>query len=517
MTWVDDNKGQAPWSLTTKQWSGDKRSYNEGHKISHASNPVFALDDKTGVAVTTTHDPCGYWGSYPSSSGGYPYETVCPCADGNIEAYEDSVLIFPEDIEYGDFITVIFSPSEALREYLWKFDWGEYGIVYHIASSVYFSAVPPGDIPACGSSSLTITAAIPGEEDVICDSMRINVNWVTCSTILGDSYYELLLSESVALTLDPETDSDGCVFTWELTGDGSISSETGSTTTYIAPSECTGETLAATVEAYTSGTLCSTISITFPDLCNNFAWDSVTSIESINITGSGTVAVSGGTGPFTWAVLGDGASLAESTTEGRSNTLITNCATGFSCNIAVADHCGCIGNHIIDIDQPVCPSISYTTTAMSVSEQQSLGITGTVYPDCFTYSWNSTGGGSLEVAEGGLSAVYTAPESNANCDENAEIQLLVDGEVCDTLKIAINSAIGSAGKIFDHCEFYGTNKTGCWQRTFFCDGSIATDATLRSWFWDATSDCSSSCESLFPIDSRTATLKEEGCCPPQLL
>jgi hypothetical protein len=193
------------------------------------------------------------------------------------------------------------------------------------------------------------------------------------------------------------------------------------------------------------------------------------------------------------------------------------CCPGIAEVIALCCNAALGSAKIILMDNAKCPEISYTTTAMGVSEQQTLGIAGAVYSDCYTYSWNSIGGGTIEVAEGGLSAVYTAPESNANCDENAEIQLLVDGEVCDTLKIAINSAIGSAGKIFDHCEFYGTNKTGCWQRTFFCDGSIATDATLRSWFWDATSDCSSSCESLFPIDSRTATLKEEGCCPPQLL
>ena len=146
----------------------------------------------------------------------------------------------------------------------------------------------------------------------------------------------------------------------------------------------------------------------------------------------------------------------------------------------------------INVLATICSNIFYTTNAMAINESQSLYVENPIY-DNYSYNWNLSGGGSIEVAEGGLSAVYTAPESNVNCDNNAEIQLLVNGKVCDTLKIAINAStakgliIFAAGTPWYSDPMTGTNPspntglcsqyymlinmylTGAW---YNCDGSL---------------------------------------------
>ena len=36
-------------------------SYNVGDAIVSVSNPVWSMEDKRGIPITTTHAPCGYW------------------------------------------------------------------------------------------------------------------------------------------------------------------------------------------------------------------------------------------------------------------------------------------------------------------------------------------------------------------------------------------------------------------------------------------------------------------------
>ena len=71
MSWKDI-KGSAPWTCgkTTLDknigsWEFEKTTadnrYNEGNLIATAANPVWTLEGKTGVPITPTHAPCGYW------------------------------------------------------------------------------------------------------------------------------------------------------------------------------------------------------------------------------------------------------------------------------------------------------------------------------------------------------------------------------------------------------------------------------------------------------------------------
>jgi len=178
----------------------------------------------------------------------------------------------------------------------------------------------------------------------------------------------------------------------------------------------------------------------------------------------------------------------------------------------------------INVLATICSNIFYTTNTMAINESQNLYVENPIYDNC-SYNWNLSGGGSLEVAEGGLSAVYTAPESNVNCDNNAEIQLLVNGEVCDTLKIAINAYTGSScGAVFEgykricssgFCReswyLYRCNGTYCLHNSGPCGGPNES--------WTSCSDqcVTFPCEISVIYDGRSEAKKLAGCCPPQLL
>ena len=86
-------------------------------------------------------------------------------------------------------------------------------------------------------------------------------------------------------------------------------------------------------------------------------------------------------------------------------------------------------------------AISYVALLMEINTAQNLGITN-ADPDSCTYTWAITAGsttGTLEPAEDGLSALFTAPTSNSNCDEGPiTITLYCNGNVADSIIITIN-------------------------------------------------------------------------------
>ena len=61
MNWITENKGAGRWDFTK---SPDKLSYNDGDEIA-TSNDFTWNNDHTGVPVTETHKPSGYWWSVP--------------------------------------------------------------------------------------------------------------------------------------------------------------------------------------------------------------------------------------------------------------------------------------------------------------------------------------------------------------------------------------------------------------------------------------------------------------------
>jgi hypothetical protein len=81
-------------------------------------------------------------------------------------------------------------------------------------------------------------------------------------------------------------------------------------------------------------------------------------------------------------------------------------------------------------------SIGYTTQGMSVDEEQVLTAEGAV--EGCTYTWAISSGGGELSAETGTSVTYTAPATNPECEYNPTITLSCEGQVCDTLEIAVN-------------------------------------------------------------------------------
>jgi len=136
----------------------------------------------------------------------------------------------------------------------------------------------------------------------------------------------------------------------------------------------------------------------------------------------------------------------------------------------VAGHHGLILGECDDCCNCDGISIGYTTQGMAVDEEQELTVEG-AKAGC-TYTWAiASGGGELSSNEG-TSVTYTAPSSNANCASNPTITLSVEGNVCDTLAIAVNAYVDTdtAYETFE-CLYIHP-----WWRTlvtgYYCDGSV---------------------------------------------
>ena len=113
-------------------------------------------------------------------------------------------------------------------------------------------------------------------------------------------------------------------------------------------------------------------------------------------------------------------------------------------------------------------SIGYTTQGMQVNEEQTLTVEGGV--DGCVYAWAITSGGGELSAGTGTSVIYTAPASNPNCDENATISLSVEGNICDTLQIAI-SAYSSAAYAYEIVSLDAEPSKCCSYAPFSCGPS----------------------------------------------
>jgi len=187
-------------------------------------------------------------------------------------------------------------------------------------------------------------------------------------------------------------------------------------------------------------------------------------------------------------------------------------------------------------------SIGYTTQGMAVDEEQVLSVEGAI--EGVTYDWEITsGGGSLSALEG-VAVTYTAPASNPECANNATITLSVDGNVCDTLEIAVNAygavaayyarstctVIRSSGQCYCYCGNDWT-PAGTDDRylNYGCDGVFieksdtydCSNFPCYHWTCDAeeagvpctpSEDC---CASY--VDHRHPVEIEQGCCPAALL
>jgi len=94
----------------------------------------------------------------------------------------------------------------------------------------------------------------------------------------------------------------------------------------------------------------------------------------------------------------------------------------------------------LDKDDPEAyVHIGYFTASINAGDALGLTVAG-AHEDCEgdNYEWIEVNGvGSLD-SETGLSVIYTAPATGHNCPGNAEIQLICNSEVVDTLAVTIN-------------------------------------------------------------------------------
>lgn len=103
--------------------------------------------------------------------------------------------------------------------------------------------------------------------------------------------------------------------------------------------------------------------------------------------------------------------------------------------ITVKDRCG--GEDIVTVSCcqfTISVTITYTTLQMSCDQTQTVYVEG----GCPPYTWSLSGGGTLEPVPSGLSALYTAPSSNAGCSNNPTITVSDCCGYNDDIRIAVN-------------------------------------------------------------------------------
>lgn len=195
------------------------------------------------------------------------------------------------------------------------------------------------------------------------------------------------------------------------------------------------------------------------------------------------------------------------------------------------------------------PTISYTSQQMTTSTQQNLSVAdyGVLDSTCFT--WEITDGTGELSTTSGISTVYTAPATNADCDNNPTIVLYCNEVEVDTLDIAviagnvpaewyvytITSPCSTTAPIGggSWCAIPGMDY-GCYAMSYNCyDTPNCTPTTCPHWVCcadddptcaDAHPDCIrqfvdgsfwAACGQTY--DRRTEFQKGYGCCPAGLL
>ncbi|MFA5398727.1 MAG: hypothetical protein WC346_22115 [Methanogenium sp.] len=207
----------------------------------------------------------------------------------------------------------------------------------------------------------------------------------------------------------------------------------------------------------------------------------------------------------------------------------------------------------IVVYRPTClATIGYTTQGMMVNESQNLTV---INPDPgITYYWEVWGGGSLSDYYGNTTTYY-APATNPYCEDNAEIRLYNSfGSLCDTLKIAINNYVGGetafltvqnvcdqnvpAGQHYSElcCPSrvaeHNYDNGYCCSRQYNCKGILRFEGGWQTAGWGPWDDtwCDmvrtwtySMCYGLaiggtkIWTDIRSDIMKQQGCCPAELL
>ena len=212
------------------------------------------------------------------------------------------------------------------------------------------------------------------------------------------------------------------------------------------------------------------------------------------------------------------------------------------------------GDPCEDKDDPLLKVvISYTTQEMGADEEQTLAVSGN-HPrwSYENYKWTIESGGGTLSAGHALELTYTAPGTNANCEQNPTIALWCGDEIVDTLKIAVNVA-GVDARAYEHkwitgygttCAYapYSTDPCDYWcgPQVFYlvaqydCAGNEIRRCAGAPYICNYTNPpdedvfaIRGSCSDGFttmglhhPLgitDMRTEATKAAGCCPEVLL
>ncbi len=200
-------------------------------------------------------------------------------------------------------------------------------------------------------------------------------------------------------------------------------------------------------------------------------------------------------------------------------------------------------------------SIGYTSTQMSVSQQQTLQLLGS--SECESQCLWSVDYGTLSSSSG-VEVTYTSPSTNADCSNNATVTITCNGSVVYTLQIAINqSSSGSAAyAYYGPClEFCAQAVPNPWydasykfyKTTYKCDNTVISNELLNiraisGGVWRSCPEIldalNTSCAATYGltccaayeanriatapegpgyVDLRTELMKSQGCCPAGLL
>lgn len=194
--------------------------------------------------------------------------------------------------------------------------------------------------------------------------------------------------------------------------------------------------------------------------------------------------------------------------------------------------------------------IGYTTLQMATSATQTLTVTGGAVGD--VYTWTTTSG-SFDT-DTGTSVVFTAPATNPNCANNPTITLTCGGVQVDSISITVNAysnrysvayiSLCTGGNPYNmsKCDKEG-EPPWCYVavRRYNCIGEdvvlilyglpdlncgyamyLAQQGDLINCRYDGCSGTGDPCScGSYEIgknyDVRTTSMKENGCCPFQLL
>jgi Putative Ig domain len=211
----------------------------------------------------------------------------------------------------------------------------------------------------------------------------------------------------VTVTATIVNDSTNKGVTWSLSGQGSLSGQSGASVTYVAPSSvstATKVTVTATSVANTKATASIAIqvnpppSITTTSLPAGIAgtcYGQVSTGSGVTCNGA-TMNLSGGTSPYTWGVVAGG--LPPGLTLSSSAGLITGTPTTpgtFNATFRLTDAAGLSSTAALSITIANPPALAVSTTALptaaiNISYNVTLAASGGVAP----YIWSLASGSS---------------------------------------------------------------------------------------------------------------------------